>query len=146
MVRKLQIKDIDTVNKLGEQLDNNFTKLNDLTSMITDINHCLLVATVKDIAVGFIDASISFDEADINYIIIDEKYRRNGLAAELISNLIRINKLTKINIEVRESNTTALKFYHQQGFVKIRTIKNYYNNENAIFLIKEISQWKMFTY
>lgn len=146
MVKKLQIKDIDTVNKLGEQLDNNFTKLNDLTSMITDINHCLLVATVKDIAVGFIDASISFDEADINYIIIDEKYRRNGLAAELISNLIRINKLTKINIEVRESNTTALKFYHQLGFVKIRTIKNYYNNENAIFLIKEISQWKMFTY
>lgn len=146
MVRKLQIKDIDTVNKLGEQLDNNFTKLNDLTLMITDINHCLLVATVKDIAVGFIDASISFDEADINYIIIDEKYRRNGLAAELISNLIRINKLTKINIEVRESNTTALKFYQQQGFVKIRTIKNYYNNENAIFLIKEISQWKMFTY
>ena len=41
-----------------------------------------------------------------------------------------------ITLEVNVNNFSAIKFYEKLGFVKVRTIKNYYGNENAFFMIK----------
>ena len=39
-----------------------------------------------------------------------------------------------ILLEVRKSNTNAIEFYKHIGFNEIRTIKNYYDNEDAIVM------------
>ena len=54
----------------------------------------------------------------------------------MINYALCTNNLKKLNLEVRENNINAIKFYEKLGFVKVRTIKNYYGNENAFFMIK----------
>ena len=80
--------------------------------------------------------TISFDEADIVDIIIQKEFRNQGLGSSLINYALCTNNLKKLNLEVRENNINAIKFYEKLGFVKVRTIKNYYGNENAFFMIK----------
>ena len=82
--------------------------------------------------------TISFDEADIVDIIVQKEYRNQGIGSSLINYSIKENKLKKLNLEVKESNINAIRFYESLNFKKIRTIKKYYGNENAYFMIKMI--------
>ena len=50
------------------------------------------------------------------------------MVKKLYMNYVCVN-LKKLNLEVRENNINAIKFYEKLGFVKVRTIKNYYGNE-----------------
>ena len=92
----------------------------------------------KNKLVAFINYSLYYERAEINYIFVLEKYRRKNIATNLFNHILNKNKeLKNITLEVRESNETAIHFYEKCGFRKCTIRKNYYGNENALLMIKE---------
>lgn len=86
---------------------------------------------------GIIIYDLLYDRIEIEYIIVDEAYRKKGIGSKLL-NAIQKNNIKNITLEVRESNVEAINFYKNNGF-KVEAIrKNYYGNENAYLMLKEL--------
>ena len=139
MIRKMLITDFESIYKLGQKINSNYVKLYNLEEVINDGSQKIYVYIINTIVVGFIHIAVSFDEADIIDIVILDEYRRQNIGTELINFAIAENNLLKLNLEVRESNTDAIAFYQHLNFKKIRKIKHYYNGEDALFMIKEVT-------
>ena len=85
------------------------------------------------------------DEADITNIAVLPEYRRKGIAKALLGRIFNhcLNEnITKITIEVRESNISAISLYEKIGFIPVGARKNYYsdNGETAILMTKHIKE------
>ena len=92
---------------------------------------------------GFITASYVLDEVNINNVAVAEKYRKNGIGQALLERLFDIvnDFAVFIMLEVRESNTSAIKLYEKAGFIQVGLRKNFYSNpcENAVLMTKTIT-------
>mgnify|MGYP004470358509 CR=1 FL=1 len=130
-------KNCEIINTLGQELNINFKKLFDINSIINDNNQRLYGYFLHDKLIGFLHLTVSFEEADIVNVIIQKEYRHRGIGTELINYAVKQDNLAKLNLEVRESNKNAIAFYQKLGFQEIRIIKNYYQQENAIFMVKK---------
>ena len=105
-------------------------------------NKKVLVAKEKDV-VGYVLFNQILDEAEIYKIVVSKDFRNKQIAYNLIEFLIKELKLrdvSKIFLEVRENNIPARNLYKKCGFVEIRKIVDYYNNqkENGIMMLKEV--------
>lgn len=130
-------KNCEIINTLGQELNINFKKLFDINSIINDNNQRLYGYFLHDKLIAFLHLTVSFEEADIVNVIIQKEYRHRGIGTELINYAVKQDNLAKLNLEVRESNKNAIAFYQKLGFQEIRIIKNYYQQENAIFMVKK---------
>ncbi|MBE7011781.1 MAG: ribosomal-protein-alanine N-acetyltransferase [Ruminococcaceae bacterium] len=77
-------------------------------------------------------------EADITDIATHPDFRRMGIGEGILDELIKYckeNKITKINLEVRESNIPAQKLYEKLGFIYDGQRKNYYENRETAILM-----------
>ncbi len=76
------------------------------------------------------------DEGQITNVAVSPGHRRHGLAKRLIGEMVVLSKgagLSLLTLEVRESNTPAIKLYESLGFQKVGLRKNYYEGkENAL--------------
>ncbi len=75
-------------------------------------------------------------------IAIDPAYRRQGIGTDLVHTMIsesREANLSRMHLEVRISNTTAITFYETIGFKAVSTVMGFYGNEDALVMIKDIS-------
>lgn len=84
------------------------------------------------------------EEAEILDLAVGQKYRRQGCASFLLTNLVQLSsKLTvqKIFLEVRESNAAAIALYTKFGFQITNRRPNYYRNpeENALLMTLPLS-------
>ena len=101
---------------------------------------CLYLAAVDgDTLVGYIGIQTVLDEGYINNVAVRPEYRRQGIAAALISLLIEQTRaigLAFMTLEVRESNAPAIALYEKLGFTTVGIRKNYYEKprENAILM------------
>ena len=91
--------------------------------------------------VGFAGVWIVAGEGDITNIAVHPSYRKQGIASQLLSKLLKICKDTNCNditLEVRVSNTPAQNLYTKFGFVNEGIRKKYYsdNGEDAIIMWK----------
>ena len=136
MIKEIDIGDKQSIYTLGKELNPKYISLYDIDEILKDKNQIFYGYYEDNNIIGFIHLTISFDEADIVNVIVQKQYRNQGIGSSLISHSIKENKLQKLNLEVKESNNNAIKFYENLGFKKIRIIKNYYGNENAFFMVK----------
>lgn len=96
--------------------------------------------------VGFCICQNVADEANLFNIAIHPQFREQGLAKDLLNNLIeRLLQITSPHViktlwlEVRESNYPAIELYNSVGFNEITVRKNYYptvsgEQEDAIIM------------
>lgn len=101
-------------------------------------SNCFYIAEADGKTVGYIGLSVVLDEGYILNVATLPDYRRQGIAASLISHIINVYKdeLRFLTLEVRPSNTAAIRLYEGFGFEKAGERKNYYRNpvENALLL------------
>ena len=74
-------------------------------------------------------------------IAVSPDYRKQGIAQQLINKMFELFKqkdITRITLEVRESNNSAKNLYIKNGFKAIGIRKNYYTfpTENGIVMEK----------
>ncbi len=142
MIKKLNSSNTSELFKLDNSIFE-FDKysLNQIKEELENSSRLYLGYYDSDNLIGYVGASITLDESDIIKIGVDVNFRNKGIATKLFSalkqELVRL-KVTKIMLEVREKNKNAISFYLKNGFFKIATRKNYYNNDNAIILMLEI--------
>lgn len=123
------------------KLINSFLKHFDTAIEEIGVYSKYLVYYIDNEAVGFLSYDLIYDRIEIEYIFVDPNNRRNNIASFLMDyvfNEAKKNECSNITLEVRESNTGAISFYNINGFKEVAKRSNYYNNENAILMIREM--------
>lgn len=112
-------------NALAEELDN---------------PHARFFVCIKDGAVcGYIGAHNIVGEVYITNVGVLPSYRGQGIGAMLVGFLKEYSKTENadfITLEVRKSNSVAIKLYNKMGFKVVGERKNFYDNpkEDAILM------------
>jgi len=134
MIRELEEKDFINVNELLKDFNYELNK--------ESFNNDFLKTLVYED--GFIKGVLVYqyiyNRAEIDYIIVDNNYRKLGIATKLLKYLEDSYKLDNITLEVRESNKEAINFYLKNGFKEVTRRKNYYKDEDGILMIKNLGE------
>ena len=97
----------------------------------------------KNVVGGYIIFWLVADEMHLQNLAVKEEYRRRGLALGLMRAMKEIawnNKITSLTLEVRESNTEAIKLYQKCGFVVKGIRPLYYTDtyEDALIMWADV--------
>ena len=93
----------------------------------------------SNLLIGICVFHMVLDEAQINFFVINQKYRKKGFGSYLMNYLIKRCEELNINklfLEVSHSNFTAEKFYSRFDFSTVGIRRNYYK-DGSDALIKE---------
>ena len=94
---------------------------------------------IKNLVIGICVFQVVLDEAQINYFVVNQKFRKKGFGSYLMWYLIKKCEelsLKKLLLEVSESNLTAERFYSHFDFSTVGIRKNYYK-DGSHALLKE---------
>lgn len=83
---------------------------------------------------GFVQFQTMGDEAEINTICVEPRWRKRGLAQRLLVELraaLAKTEVGKLHLEVAEDNASALNLYARFGFVEVGRRKGYYARRDA---------------
>lgn len=115
---------------------NDIEYLNTLSSYNITLNafNKILVYIEDNKILGFIDYSKMYENMEINYIFVIEKYRNKGIASKLLKYIIENNEFSNITLEVNVNNTNAIKLYEKFDFKTVSIRKGYYNGIDAYLM------------
>ena len=109
-------------------------------SELQNPNAVYLAATDGRTVVGYGGLWRVLDEGQITNIAVHPAWRRQGIAARLLSELVEScgGRLSLLTREVRESNTPARRLYEKCGFLQAGRRPGYYKKpaEAAILMTK----------
>ena len=94
---------------------------------------------LSNLVIGICVFHVVLDEAQINFFVINQNYRKKGYGTHLMNYLIKqceILNINKLLLEVSLSNTTAEKFYSRFNFYTVGIRTNYYK-DGSDALLKE---------
>ena len=132
MIRFYKDCDYDSVNKLLSSF-NNSINLNTnpfYKCLIYEENGILGVLVIEEI----------YDRIELDYIIVNKKNRRYGIAGKLMDFLIdyaKNNNISNITLEVNENNTSAINLYKKYKFEFVSRREKYYKDKDAIFMMRK---------
>ena len=96
-----------------------------------------------NLVIGICVFQVILDEVQINYFVINQKFRKKGFGSYLMSYLIKHCEKLNVNklfLEVSQSNVKAEKFYASFDFFTIGTRRNYYRDgSNALLKEKTLT-------
>jgi len=94
---------------------------------------------LSGLLIGICVFHVVLDEAQINFFVVNQKYRKKGYGTYLMNYLIKqceILNINKLLLEVSLTNTTAEKFYNNFDFYTVGIRTNYYK-DGSDALLKE---------
>jgi len=99
----------------------------------------------KSIVGGYIIFWLVAGEAHLHNLAVKKEYRSQGLAfglMEAMKEIAGVNKITSQTLEVRESNTEAIKLYRKCGFVVKGIRPLYYTDtcEDALIMWADVEK------
>ena len=101
-----------------------------------------LAAFCGDVLCGFITGVYLLDTADIYSVAVSENYRKKSVGKRLLEEFFSVlpDDVQAVNLEVRESNSPAIKLYEKTGFQSVGLRKNFYSDprENAVLMTKNL--------
>lgn len=139
MIRKANKTDIIDIENLGKGMYNNFHSLYNIDSYMDNESYIILVHEKNDVN-AFLLAYKNFEILELEFIIVSDTNRHEGIGSELINYLVDnfAKNVNKILLEVSEQNVNAIKFYKKMGFEITNVRKKYYQNDDAYIMEKVI--------
>ena len=141
-IRKMESGDVSGIAELEKLCFNDPWSENSISSELDNKLSLWLVAIESGCVVGYVGSQTVLGETDMMNIAIHPDYRKRGIAASLITELI--DALGKrgshsLMLEVRASNLPAILLYQKLGFCEVGRRRNYYRNpkEDALILRRE---------
>lgn len=111
------------------------------------VGYVCCVAEIDDIVVGYGIMSTGAGEAHVLNLCVGEAWRNRGLGAQLLGHLVEFARslgVIEVFLEVRPSNTAAIRLYQSQGFAQIGVRRGYYQavggREDAVVLRRMLSK------
>ena len=110
-----------------------------LNELFSNTSWHFFVATENDTVVGYISFYCILDETEIVNVCVMPELRGKGIGRALTKCAIdfnRDNNGSRVMLEVRKSNTPAIKLYESLGFIPVGVSKNHYKlpTEDAILM------------
>ena len=137
-IKQINEKDIDLCYELDSSTISLWTKkqwANEFKKEGTKVFGLL----ISNLVIGICVLQVVLDEAQINYFVVNKKFRRKGFGSYLMSYLIKKCeklKLKKLLLEVSQRNLSAERFYSRFDFSTVGMRKNYYK-DGSHALLKE---------
>lgn len=139
MINKIEIKDFDRFNELGLIVNKNFVNVYDLNKLLESEYDFIYGYYINNILVAFIHINKLYENMDIVNIVVDPDYRRRGIASSLLNYVISLfSDVSSIILEVNENNHSAIKLYEKQQFNVINKRLNYYGNDSALIMKRDV--------
>ncbi len=137
-IKQINKRDID----LCYQLDSNTISLWSKEQWVNEFKKDgtkIFGLLIENLVIGICVFQVVLDEAQINYFVVNKKFRKKGFGSYLMNYLIKkcekLN-LKKLLLEVSQSNVTAERFYSRFDFFTVGKRKNYYK-DGSHALLKE---------
>ena len=101
-----------------------------------------LAAEKDGVVCGYVGMLLIDGEAEITNVAVSRNHRREGIGAALIRALLAMDGVTRVLLDVRESNLAARGLYEKMGFAVDGVRKNFYRKptENAILMSREVDR------
>ena len=144
MIRKMEIKDADSVYRIENQaFFEPWSKKSLLKELESNSFLSHYVYEYEGRVVGFYIASHVLDEVEIFTIAVDSAYQKMGIGKAMLAHLIDISKKRndkEIWLEVSTKNIAAINLYRKFDFKIMGIRKNYYQKlgEDAYNMVKEL--------
>ena len=145
MISIKQINDADI--DLCYELDSNTISLwskNQWTDELKKEGIEVLGLSYENLIVGICVFQVVLDEAQINYFVINQNFRKKGYGSFLMNYLIkrcRKQNIRKLLLEVSYNNKIAKNFYSRFNFSTVGLRKNYYKDgSDALLKEKNLSK------
>lgn len=139
MIRKAILADIDDLNKIGVELNPNFSKLFHLETEVTKNYSIVLVFEEEKVIKGFLYALDLGNNIDLMYIIVAKNYRGKKIGSKLMNYFISNYQTDEksITLEVAVNNISAIALYRKYNFIEVNKRKGYYNGIDAIIMRRD---------
>lgn len=144
-IRSLKEQDIAAVMSIERQMYN-YPWSEGIFRDCLNVGYSNWAFIKDDQFIGYAILSVAVGEAHILNICLDPLYKGQGLGQQFLVELIGVAKkknADSIFLEVRPSNTAAVKLYKKAGFKQIGQRKNYYpaadGKEDAIVLSLDLT-------
>ena len=132
MIRELKESDFKRVNELLNCF--NYS----IDSKIFSEQFTKVIIYFDEMIKGVLVFDYIYDRIEIEYIVVDPKYRKIGIATNLLKYIEKNYKAKNITLEVKKNNIPAINFYNKNGFSIVSVRKNYYKDEDGYLMLKEI--------
>ena len=136
MIRQARKSDEKQINELGLLLNKQYSKLFNLTKILKNNYNRFYVYELENKIIGFLHATVLFENVEIINIIVHPNYRNQKVASNLFDTLLSelSSDVKFITLEVSVYNKPAIAFYEKFGFEVISVRKNYYHDGDAYLL------------
>lgn len=127
--RQLCEDDLDRICEMEERSFSMPWKREDFKDLLEHDESVYMVILLDGFIIGAAGYTFNGFEGYINNVVIDEDFRGKGYSKILMESLLNHGREGGINeytLEVRVSNTPAVKLYESLGFVSEGVRKNFY--------------------
>ena len=137
-IKQINEKDID----LCFELDSNTISLwskNQWANEFKKEGTKVFGLSLSNLVIAICVFQVVLDEAQINYFVVNQKFRQKGFGSYLMSFLIQLcekKNIHKLLLEVSKNNIIADKFYDRFDFFNVGVRRNYYK-DGSDALLKE---------
>lgn len=139
--RKMMEQDIENIAELEKHIFSDAWTAKSIYETFCEKQAFITVAEDEGQVVGYCVMYYVMDEGEIARIAVDKEKRRLGVGNELLDYTLaccRQKGLTRILLDVRESNESARNFYIKHGFSEDGVRRDFYDRpkENAVLMSK----------
>lgn len=144
-IRRMKESDIPEVARLEKEIFPDPWSEGAISETFEQEQTLLLVAYEDRKLIGYLILYFVLEEGEIARIAVIPECRRQGVGARMLlelEDLCEDNGITKLLLDVRESNETAISFYTSYGFVQDGVRRNFYSDpqEDGVLMSREIGK------
>ena len=89
--------------------------------VLTAFDKFRVILAIKDTkVVGYVDITHKYEENEPYDVFVKEEYRNNGIATDMLSYAIELDKNKRIMLLVDINNEKAIRLYEKLGFEKVK--------------------------
>lgn len=137
--RKMTPADVDAVSEIEIKCFALPWKRDTFFEVVQRKNTAYIVGELDEKIIAYAGAWLAFNEAEVMSVAVLPEYRGRGIGKKLFGELLKICKeegANAVTLEVRPSNTAAIKIYESFGLKSVGRRKKYYvdNGEDALIM------------
>ena len=128
-IRACTLADIESLGDWLDTTENNPWSVKAITEVLEKPHYRVLVSHSESVVSGLCLFTLVADECNLLYIAVNTQNRQQGIGRQLLNALIaqcQQHNISRVFLEVRESNQAAIALYGAAGFINNGMRKNYY--------------------